>query len=608
MQSAPEITPRSEAEDSSPSPVHTNAEMALRLWAYLRPYKVRLAAGLMCGVIAGLLPIKTADLLKKFIMTLAPGHTQQTRGLTLVCAGVVVIYALLGTFRYLQSVLLAEVTQRVGVAMRQDVYAHLQSMSLAYFHRRRTGALMSTLTNDVSRLQDAAMRIRDVVATPIQAIGYLVYMLSLNWRLTLFSLFVLPFMALSIQVLTRKLRGISTESQERAADVVSVMEETLAAPRIVRAFSAEKRELARFQGANLRALAVQLRSARRNATLGPTVDLIGATGIALTLWYGGSEVLKGTEHVGDLVAFVLMVSLMAGSIGSLGALRGSWEEMMGAADRLFSEVLDVKPDITDAPDALELPVADGRISFENVSFSYEVGKPTLQHIDLQIEPGQVVALVGQTGAGKSTLADLVPRFYDPNEGAVRIDGYDLRDLTVASLRRQIAIVPQETLLFSGSIRDNIAYGRPDATEAQVEAAATAANADSFIQSLPAKYETLIGERGQTLSGGERQRIAIARALLADPRILILDEATSSLDASTESLVQEALDVLMRGRTTIVIAHRLSTIVNADRIVVMRTGGRIAESGTHTELMKAGGVYAALYESQRRAAELTAIEP
>jgi subfamily B ATP-binding cassette protein MsbA len=297
-----------------------------------------------------------------------------------------------------------------------------------------------------------------------------------------------------------------------------------------------------------------------------------------------------------------IVTQLARSVGSFGSLRNAWEEMMGAADRIFEGVLDVVPDVRDAPSAPPLPPVRGHVEFKDVSFAYNEGTPTLSDIAFAIPPGSVVALVGPSGAGKSTLADLLPRFYDPTGGQVLIDGRDIKGVTLESLRRQIAIVPQETVLFSGTIRDNIAYGRRDATDAQIEAAARAANADSFIQGFAKKYDTLIGERGATLSGGERQRIAIARALLADPRILILDEATSSLDAASEALVQEALETLMRGRTTLVIAHRLSTIINADRIVVLRAG-RVAEMGTHAQLVARGGLYATLYETQRRSAEL-----
>jgi subfamily B ATP-binding cassette protein MsbA len=313
--------------------------------------------------------------------------------------------------------------------------------------------------------------------------------------------------------------------------------------------------------------------------------------------------LNGTMTAGGLIKYLYLVSQLMNAVSSMGSLRSGVEEMMGAADRIFHDVLDVTPDIRDAPDAKPLPPVEGRIEFRDVSFAYEPGIPVLANISLTIEPGQVVALVGETGAGKTTLADLVPRFYDPTEGAVLIDGHDIRTVRLKSLRSQIGIVPQETLLFSGTVRDNITYGRRDALDVEVEAAARAANAAPFVSAMPNGYDTWIGERGATLSGGQRQRVAIARALLADPRILILDEATSALDAATEALVQQALERLMEGRTTLIIAHRLSTVVNADKIVVLRRGGRIAETGTHAELMARGGVYAALFETQQRSAEL-----
>jgi subfamily B ATP-binding cassette protein MsbA len=579
--------------------------MVRRLWAYLRPHRARLFTGILFGVLAAQGPLAIAHLLGRFFHTLTHPGPNSRQALLLVCFGVVVAYAVIGVLRYLQSTWLAEVAQRVGMTMRRDVYAHIQRLSLAYFHSRRTGALMSTLTSDISRLQDSAMRVRDLVAMPVQVVALLVTMFFLNWKLSAFALLVVPMMALAIQRLTRRLRSISRDSQQRTADVTAVMEEALSAPRVIRAFSAEEREVKRFERVSMEAVKLQLRAARRSARLGPVVDLIGAVGMAATLWVGGSQILSGRETVEDLLQFAFLVSTLANSISSVGSLRGSWEEMMGAADRLFREVLDVTPDIRNAPDAVTLPSVEGRIRFEHVHFAYEPDNPVLQDVDFGIEPGQVVALVGETGAGKSTLADLVPRFYDPTHGAVLIDGHDIRNVTVESLRRHIGIVPQDTVLFSGTIRENIAYGRPDATDAEVEAAARAANADSFIEAHPLRYEMPVGERGTTLSGGQKQRVAIARALLADPRILILDEATSALDASTEALVQEALDTLMRGRTTIVIAHRLSTIVSADRIVVLRRGGRVAEMGTHAELLARGGVYASLYESQRRAADLSA---
>ncbi len=579
----------------------THKQIGKRLLAYLRPHAGKLALGLLCGLLAGAVPAGIFAMIRRF-EDATRGAGGSLEPLTALCASIVLFYGLLWLFSYGQSVLLAEVAQRVGMRLRSDVYAHLHSLSLSYFHQRRTGALMSTLTNDVPKLQNAAMMVKDVIATPIQVVLYLTLLFIASWKLTLFALLVVPVMAVAIQLLSRRIRGISNQSQQKMADVTAVMEETLSGVRVVKAFSAEQHEVRRFDQESRSALDISMTGVRRAARLRPTIDFIGALGIALTLWIGGREVIGGRMQFDDLLAFLYAVTQLASAVGSVGSLRVAWEEMMGAADRIFSDVLDVVPDVRDAPDARLLPPVAGRVEFRGVSFAYQEGTPTLSDISFTVQPGEVVALVGPSGAGKSTLADLVPRFYDPTGGSVVIDGYDIRSVTVDSLRQQIGIVPQETVLFSGTIRDNIAYGRRDATDAEIEAAARAANADSFIHSFPLKYETVIGERGATLSGGERQRVAISRALLANPRILILDEATSSLDAASEALVQEALETLMRGRTTLIIAHRLSTIVHADKIIVVRQG-RIAEMGTHTELMARGGVYAALYETQRNAAEL-----
>ncbi|MES2461477.1 MAG: ABC transporter ATP-binding protein [Armatimonadota bacterium] len=586
----------------------THREIALRLLAYLAPYKLKLAGGLLCAIVAGLVPAGVASMLAKFIkvtVSASQGSGQVPPALAWVCGGVVLLYALLWLMSYGQNVLLAEVAQRVGMKIRSDVYRHLQQMPLAYFHTRRTGALMSTLTSDVTRLQNAAMMIKDIVANPITVVVYLVLLLLTSWKLTLFALLAVPFMAGAIQLLSRRIRSLSSDTQGRMADVASVMEETISNVRVVKAFTAEDYEIRRFEKVNEQALEVSMRGVRRSARLKPTIDFIGAMGIALALWIGGSAVARGEMEFGDLIAFILLVVQLANSVGAVGNLRVAWEEMMGAADRIFGDVLDVVPEIRNAPDAKILPPVSGRVEFRSVSFNYDRGVPALTDVNLTLEPGSVVALVGPTGAGKSTLADMVPRFFDPQSGTVLVDGNDIRTVTLESLRSQIGIVPQETVLFSGTLRDNIAYGRRDASDEEIFAAARAANADSFIQTFPMKYETVIGERGAMLSGGEKQRIAIARALLANPRILILDEATSALDAATEALVQEALDTLMKGRTTLIIAHRLSTIVNADMIVVLRKGGRIAEQGTHTQLLSQGGIYAALYETQQRTAELTA---
>lgn len=595
------------------------AGVGARLWRYARPFGSRIAAGLVCGALAGSAQALVARLISRFVDTLkaaenpacAPPGTAGLSGvgaLAMVCASVVGLYAVLGILKYAQSVLLATVAQKVGLALRRDVYAHLQAQSLAFFHRRKTGALLSTLTSDVGRLQSAATMLKDLITAPVTALILLGFMFNASPQLTLFSLIAVPVMAVAIGRMTRRLRSLSRQGQEQIADVSATMEETLSAPRVVQAFTAEGREVARMERENRAAVGTQLKGMRRSARLGPVVDFIGSIGVALVLFVGGKQVVDGYMTAGSLVSYFYLLSQLANTASAVSNLKGATEEMMGAADRIFGDVLGTVPDIRDAPNAQTLPPIQGRVEFQNVGFEYEPGRPILQNLSLTIEAGQVVALVGENGAGKSTIADLVPRFHDVTSGAVLVDGYDVRSVTVRSLRGQMAMVPQEVILFGGTIRENIAYGRPDATDTEIEAAAQAANAHDFIMRSANGYETRVGQRGQTLSGGQKQRIAIARAILADPRILILDEATSALDAQTEILLQQALDKLMQNRTTIVIAHRLSTIVHADKIVVLRRGGIIAETGTHAELLARGGVYARLYEAQKYADPSPGAEP
>ena len=437
------------------------------------------------------------------------------------------------------------------------------------------------------------MLLRDGVVLPVQAVVYLVYMLRASLEMAAVTLVSVPIMVGVIQLITRKLRALSAESQRRLADATSILSETLSAPRVVQAFSAEEREVARFNQANESAFEAAMRGIRRTSLLTPSVDWIGAVALALVLYAG----VYFQVPMGRFILFIAMANLLASSISGIGNVRGQFEELLGAADRIFTQVLDVVPSIRDAENAPTLPAISGCVVFENVSFAYD-DTPVLQNLSLTIEPGEVVAFVGPTGAGKSTLADLIPRFNDPTRGRVLVDGVDIKTVQIASLRQQIGIVPQDSILFSGTIRSNIAYGKPGATDDEIIAAACAANAHDFIQAQPQGYDTVVGERGTTLSGGQKQRLAIARALLTNPHILIFDEATSALDAQTESVVQEALGTWFKGRTTIIIAHRLSTIVNADKIVVLQEG-KIAEVGTHTALLASSGLYSLLYNAQQR---------
>lgn len=588
----------SNTQSALPTQAQAMSDKALRrrLMAYLKPNWRLLVAGFLCSIGVAVVSLGLPFIAGTVLTILT---NKKPMLLNLVCIGVVALFGVKWIFSYGQMVFFAEAGQRIGLRLRNQIYAHLQSLSLSFFDRQRTGNLISTLSNDVPLLQTGILTIKDMVSSPIIVIGGLAAIFKIDFRLSLAALLVMPIMAYAMDRLSKRLRAIALETQNKLADVTTITEETLAGIRLIRSFAAEKREIARYETETTAAKNVAMRGVRRAATVNPTTDMIGAVGIAFALWYGVHEVISGYLSVYHLGVFVLMLDRIRTGISSLGSIMVTWRQTQGAAERIFGNVLDVPTDVVESPSAKPLPAVVGEVRFENVSFGYYADRPVLKDISLMIRPGEVVAVVGHSGAGKSTLADLIPRFYDPTEGAILVDSTDIRDVTLDSLRRQIGIVPQDTILFGGTVRENIAYGMPDATLRQIEEAAHHANAHEFIAcDLPNGYDTIVGERGVKLSGGQKQRIAIARALLKNPRILILDEATSSLDPKSELLVQEALEVLMRGRSTLVIAHRLSTIQYADRIVVL-DAGQIIEEGTHQELLHLGGTYKELYENQFR---------
>lgn len=494
---------------------------------------------------------------------------------------------------FIQNFLLTYTGERVVTNLRIRLYTHLQKLPLGFFNERRTGDLISRLTNDVSQVQSAVTsNLISLASSLVTLVGGVVIIVTRDWRLTLLILAVIPVLTFFAIIIGLRLKRLSQAVSTELGEATNTLEETLSNEKTVKAFTREDYEVNRYSGRVENVFRLAVRRARLQSSFMALMTFLSFTSVAVVLWFGGHEVLAGHITPGELVSILIYMGIVAGPVGSLAGLYGEFQKALGSAERIFS-LLDEPVTVTDAPGALPLPPLEGNLKFENVRFEYDEKTPVLHDLTFEARPGQVLALVGPSGAGKTTVANLIPRFFDPSGGRILVDGYDIRQVQVKSLREQISTVLQEPVLFGTTIRENIIYGRLDASEAEIIEAARAANALEFIEKLPDQFDTLVGERGVKLSGGQRQRIAIARALLRNPRILILDEATSSLDNESESLVQEALDRLMQQRTTVVIAHRLSTIENADKIVVIDQG-RLVEEGNHAALMEREGLYYRLY--------------
>jgi subfamily B ATP-binding cassette protein MsbA len=572
----------------------TSVAVYLRLLKYLRPYIPQTLMAVACMLLA-----TSASLYVPWIVRDVIDGVLVNKDILLLNAitiGIVVVFALRGFFVYGQTYLMSFISQKIVIDLRESLFRQFQRLSVSYFDRSRTGKVLSYMTNDVAALQGAlAQNVIELSTESLTLIGSLGAMLYLHWQLALLTLITVPLVAQAMQLFGKKLRKASGTMQQRAAEITSVLQEMIVSIRLIRLFAREDYETDRFIRENENNFNAQMKAAQLSATLAPVVEFLAAIGVTVIIWYGGREVINGNLTSGSLIAFLVYAVNISNPVKRLGNVYGSIQRAVAAAERVF-DVLDTLPEIQDEPDAKDLPAVKGQVNFDNVSFEYRSAEPALSNLTIEIPPGQVLAIVGPSGAGKSTIANLLPRFYDPQQGVIRIDGEDIRKVTVRSLREQIAMVPQDTILFSASIYENILYGRLDASREQVVEAARSANAHDFILQLPEGYDTQIGERGCQLSGGQRQRIAIARAILKNPRILILDEATSALDAESERVVQDALDKLMVGRTTFVIAHRLSTIQRADKILVLEKG-RLVECGRHAELLDAGGLYCKLYSLQ-----------
>lgn len=567
-----------------------------RLLQYVRPYlrwmTLSVIALLFSAGLGLILPLVIRNLVD---FVLLENNLQQLNRLGVL---LLIVFIVQGIFSFIHRLTLAYVGEKAVADIRIAVFSHLQSLSLKFYADHRTGEIISRLTNDVSLLQNAITN--DIVALLRQAItliGAAIFLFVLDWRLTLIILAGIPPVTLTMVFLGRKIRVAAKAVQDTLAEAANVVEETTSGVRIVKSFAREAYEIDRYSQRVQQVFAAALHRAKIASVLGPIIGFLAFASITVTLWFGSYAVIQGRMTAGDLVAYLVYTMMVATPIATLAGLYAQFQSALGATERLFA-LLDTQPDVADQPEAKPLPPVRGEVVFEHVDFDYDGKVAVLHDVSFVAKPGQVIALVGPSGAGKSTLVNLIPRFYDVVNGRITIDGHDIRDVQLLSLRQQIGIVPQETILFSDTVEANIRYGKLEATQAEIEAAARAANAHEFIMNdLADGYATLVGERGVKLSGGQRQRIAIARAILKDPRILILDEATSSLDSESESLVQEALERLMAGRTSFVIAHRLSTVQNADWVLVL-DGGRVVEQGTHATLLaNPDGLYTRLHQMQ-----------
>jgi subfamily B ATP-binding cassette protein MsbA len=572
----------------------------LRLLPLVRPYRGMLVLATLALLAGGVVSLAFPMVVRYLLDAAFVNRDRQL--LNRITLGLVALFTAQALLNYAQAYLLSAVGEQAVAGLRRDLFARLLAMPPGFFTERRTGELTSRLTVDIGLLQGVlSHQISEFARQVLALVGGIILLTWLQPRLTLTALGVAPIVVGTAMVFGKRLRRMTTGVQDRVAEASAVAEEAFSQIRTVQSFVQEPAERGRYGARIDESVRTAIQRAHVRGVFFGMLTFSTFAGIVFVLWQGGVLVLEGQLTAGSLVSFLLYTITIAASIGALASSFSAYQEAVGAAERVF-EFMDMRPEIRDpaAPVALPKPVR-GRVAFEGVAFRYlHVSEQTwtLEGIDLSVAPGEVVALVGPSGGGKTTLVSLLPRFWDVHSGRISLDGIDVRSLRLADLREAIGVVPQEPALFSGTVRENIAYARPGAGAAEVESAARAAHAHEFIERLPERYETLVGERGVKLSGGQRQRVAIARAILKDPAVLVLDEATSNLDTESERLIEDALEKLLVGRTTLIIAHRLSTVRRADRLVVL-DHGRIVEQGTHAELLAKGGVYARLYQRQFR---------
>ncbi len=564
-----------------------------RILSYFGDYKAALALGIICSAMVAVCTIFPAWIMKSVVNDVLVNR--DISALHWIALALVIVMFLKGVADFVRGYLMHYVSQSILRTIRTSCFDRLLRLSLSYYEKQRTGQLMSRVTADVLILQNLLASFTSLIGDFIAFVGFCFYIFYLHWKLAVISIVIIPFIGALINKFSRKMKKIGSRMQSRIGDLSTVLQEFITGVKVVKSFTLEEFVKDRFEQANGANFAETMRGGRINAATTPIIEFINTCGLAIIFWYGGYEVIRGNLDAGQLISFLTALVGLFVPIKNLSKMSNVISQSVGAGERVF-EIIDAPVDVEEAADALEMTNCRGEVEFCDVFFAYNNNEPVLRNVNIKVAPGEVVALVGPSGAGKTTFINLIPRFFDPSSGVVKIDGVDLKKLSTAIMRRFIAMVPQETLLFSGTIEDNIRFGRLDATHEEIVEAARLANAHDFIMAQPEGYDTILGERGVNLSGGQGQRIALSRAFLKDPGILILDEATSALDSETENLIKESLSRLMSNRTTFMIAHRLSTIVNADKILVLQKG-EIVEIGSHNQLLGQQGLYSQLYRSQ-----------
>lgn len=565
-----------------------------RLAKYVTRYKGKLVVAVASVLVASL-----SGLIPPYLFKIAIDNyivVGDLNGLTIIAVALIAVYLVNGISDFQRTYQISWLGQNMINEIRHDLFSHLQDLSFSFYDQSEAGRIISRVTNDTETLSEVFVEgIVDIISDTLTLIGIITIMFWLNVQLTLATVAIIPFLLLATMFFQRKLRDAYRATRRKIAQVTSTLAESISGIREIQSFTREQDTMEVFRQANIEDLQANVQAGRIFAMLFPAIQLVGVIGTSIILWYSGILTLSGGITLGVVVAFLAYVTRFLQPIMELTTFFNTLQSAMAASERIF-EIMDTKPEVLDAQDAIELPRVKGEVSFDNVTFGYVKDHPVLENINIQVKPGKTLAIVGPTGAGKSTMVKLLSRFYEPQSGTITVDGYDIGRVTLDSLHNQMGVVLQEPFLFSGTLMENIKYGKLDATEEEVQEIAKMVGAHGFISQLPQKYETEVGERGIRLSVGQRQLISFARALLRDPPILILDEATSSVDPYTELIIKKGLSVLLKNRTSLVIAHRLSTVRNADHIIVVNNG-RIIEEGTHKQLMRKKGMYRRLYEKQ-----------